>query len=53
MKNPFANNKCKIFSKNFGVGLWRNANYIVNIIEILSGSRRDEKGIPILGVTVK
>ena len=33
MKNPFADNKYKILSKNFGVGLRRNVNYIANIIE--------------------
>ena len=53
MKNPFADNRCKILSKHFGVGLCRNANYIVNIIEKLSGSERDDNGIPILGVTVE
>ena len=38
IKNPFADNKCMILSKHFGVGLCRNANYIVNIIEKLTGS---------------
>ena len=38
MKNPFAGNKCKILSKHFGV---------------LSGSGRDDNGIPIPGVTVE
>ena len=42
MKNPFAGNRCKILSKHFSVGLCKNANYIVNIIEKLSGSGRDE-----------
>ena len=32
-KNPFADNRCKILGKHFGVGLSRNANYMVNIIE--------------------
>ena len=50
MKNPFADNKFKILSKHFGVGLCRNANYILNIIEKLSGSGRDGNGIPIPGV---
>ena len=50
MKNPLADNKCKIFSKHCGVGLCRNANYIA---EKLSGSGRDENGIPIPGVTVE
>ena len=49
MKNSFADNKCKIPSKAFGVGLCRNANYIVNIIEKLSGSVRDDNGVPIPG----
>ena len=53
MKNPFADNKCKILSKHFGVGLCRNASYIVNIIEKLSRLGRDDKGIPISGVTVE
>ena len=53
MKNPFANNKCKTLSKNFGVGLCRNVNYIVNIIEKLSGSGRDDSGISIPEVTVE
>ena len=44
---------CKILSKHVGVGLCRNPNYIVNIIEKLSGSGRDENGIPIPGVTVE
>ena len=38
---------------HFGVGLCRNANYIVNIIEELSGSGRDGNHIPIPGVTVE
>ena len=38
MKNPFADNEYKILTKNFGVGLCRNANYIVNIIKELSVS---------------
>ena len=33
MKNKFADNKCKILSKHFSVGLCRNVNYIVNIID--------------------
>ena len=53
MKNPFADNKCKILSKHFSVGICRNANYIVNINEKLSGSGRDDNGIPIPGVTVE
>ena len=52
MKNPFADNTCKILCKHFGVGLCRNANYIVSIIEKLSGSGRDGNLIPIHGVTV-
>ena len=53
MKNPFADNKRKMLSKHFGVGLCRYANYIININEELSGSGRDNNGIPILGVTVE
>ena len=53
MKNPFADNKCKILSKHFRVVFCRNANYIVNIIEKLFGSERDDNGIPIPGVTVE
>ena len=53
MKNPYADNKCKILSKHFSADLCRNANYIVNIIEKLSGSGRDDSGIPIPGVTVE
>ena len=53
MKNPFADNRCKILSKHFSVGLCKNANYIVNIIEKLSGSGRDDNGNPIPGVTVE
>ena len=53
MKNPYADNECKILSKHFSADLCRNANYIVNIIEKLSGSGRDDNGIPIPGVTVE
>ena len=53
MKNPFAYSRCKILSKHFIVGLWRNVNYIVNIIEKFSRSGRDDNGIPIPGATVK
>ena len=53
MQNPFADNKCKILSKHFGVGLCINANYIVNIIEKLSGSGRNDNGIPIPSVTAE
>ena len=53
MKNPIADNKCTIFSKHFGVGLCRNANYIVYITEKLSRSGRDDNGIRIPGVTVE
>ena len=53
MKNPFADNRSKILSKHFSVGLCINANYIVNIIEKLCGSGRDDNGIPIPGVTVE
>ena len=53
MKNPFADNRCKILSKHFSVGLCKNANYIVNSIEKLSGSGRDDNGNPIPGVTVE
>ena len=47
MKNSFDDNQCKILSKHFGVGLCRNANYILNITEKLSGSGRDDNGISI------
>ena len=47
MKNQFADNKCKILSKHFGIGLCRNVNYKVNIIDALAGSRIDDNGIPI------
>ena len=53
MKNPFDDNRCKTLSKHFGVGLCRNVNYIVNIIEKLSRSGRDDNGIPIPGVRVE
>ena len=36
-----------------GFGLYRNANYIVNIIEELYGSERNDNGIPIPGVRVE
>ena len=52
MRNPFPDNRYKILSKHFSVGLCRNTNYVVNIIEKLSGSGRDDSGIPIPGVTV-
>ena len=53
MKNPLADNRCKILSNHFAVGLCRNANYIVNIIKKLSRSGRDDSGIPIPVVTVE
>ena len=53
MKNPFADNKYKILSKHFDVGPCRNTNYIINIIEKLSGFGRDDNGIPIPGVTAE
>ena len=53
MKNEFADNRCKILSKHFTVGLCRNANYTVNIFERLSGSERDANGIPISEVAVE
>ena len=51
--NRFDDNRCKTLSKHFGVGLCRNANYIANILEKLSGSGRDDNGIHIPGVTVE
>ena len=36
-----------------GFDLYKNANYIVNIIEELYGSGRDDNGIPIPGVRVE
>ena len=53
MKNPFTDNNCKMLNKHFDVDLCRNANYIVNIIEKLSGFGKVENGIPISGVTVE
>ena len=53
MKNRFAHNRCKIPSKHFSIGLCKNANYIVNIIEKLSGSGRDDNGNPIPGKPLK
>ena len=53
MKNPFPDNKCKIVSKYFGVGLCRNVNSTVNIIEKLYGSWRYGNGLLLPGVTVK
>ena len=53
MKNPFADNRCKILSKHFSVGLCKNANYIVSIIGKLSGSGRIDNGYPIPGITVE
>ena len=53
MENQFADNRYRILSKHFGVGLFRNANYIVNIIEKLSGSGRYDNDMPIPGVTVE
>ena len=41
MKIQFADNRCKILSKYFSVGLCRNANHIVKIVEKLSNSGRD------------
>ena len=46
-------NRCKILSKHCDVCLCRNANYLVNIIEKLSGSGRDDNGIPNAGATVE
>ena len=53
VKNPFADSKCRILSKHFSVGLSTNANYIVKIIEKISGSERDGNGLPIPGITVE
>ena len=53
MKNPFADNRCKIPSKHFSVDLCKNANYIVSIIEKSSRSGRDDSGNPVPGVTVE
>ena len=53
IRNLLDDDRCKIRSKHFGVGLCRNANYIVNITEKLSGSGRDDNGIPIPGVTAE
>ena len=53
MKNPFIDHKCKMLSKRFGVGLCRNPNYTVKIIEKLSGSGRGDNGIHISGITIE
>ena len=53
MRNPFAHNRCKILSKHFNIGLCKNANYIGNVIEKLSGFGRDDNGNPIPGITVE
>ena len=53
MRNPFAANGCKILSKHFCVDLCRNANYIVNSIKKVSGSGKDDNGIPISDVIVQ
>ena len=54
MKTQCADNKCsKILSKHFAVGLCRNANYVVNTIEKLSGYGKDDTGIPIPGKSWK
>ena len=39
-------------NKYFGAGLCANANYMVNIIEKLSGSERDDNGLPFHGIIV-
>ena len=52
MSNPFADNRCKIINKHFGVGLSRNVNYLVIITEKLSRSGRDDNDIHISGKTV-
>ena len=52
MRNPFADNWCKILNKHFGVGLCINVNYLVIIIEKLSRSGRDDNDICISGKTV-
>ena len=53
MKSPFADNNGNVLSKHFSVSLSRKANYIVNIIEKISGSGRDDNGISIHGVTAE
>ena len=50
MKNLFADTKRKELSKHFRNGFYRNTNYIVNIIENISGSGRDSNGVAVLGV---
>ena len=51
IKKPLSDNKCKSLSKHFSIGLCRNADYQVNIIEKLDGSGRDKNGKPLPGVT--
>ena len=53
MKNLFADTKRKELSKHFRNGFYRNTNYIVNIIENISGSGRDNNGVAVLGVQLK
>ena len=52
MKNPFVDNKCKILSQNFHVGICRNANYLFNIIQKFYESQKDDYDTPIPGLTV-
>ena len=52
MKNPFVDNKCKILSHHFHVGICRNANYLVNIIQKFYGSQKDDYDTSIPGLTV-
>ena len=35
IKSPLADNRCRVLTKHFRVGLCRNANYIVKVIEKL------------------
>ena len=52
MKNPFVDNKCMILSQHFHVGICRNANYLVNIIQKFYGSQKDDYDTSIPGLTV-
>ena len=53
MNNLFADNRCKILIKHLVLTFAEMQTNIVNIIEKLSGSGRDDNGILIPGVTVE
>ena len=53
MNNLFADNRCKILITHLVLTFAEMRTNIVNIIEKLSGSGRDDNGILIPGVTVE